>query len=61
MRDEHDTWTDPQRAEKIKAVVALRGLLNTHGSLAWAGTERTALQRIEDAVALLEGALQGRK
>ena len=49
---------DPQRAEKIKAVVALRSWLNTHRSLTWNNLEHTAFQRVEAAVAQFEAALK---
>ena len=52
---------DPQRAEKIKTVVALRSWLNTDRSLAWNSTEHTAFQRVEADVAQFEAAMQGGK
>jgi len=51
---------DPQRAEKIKAVVALRSWLNTHRSLSWNSTEHTAFQRVEAAVAQFQAPMQSR-
>ncbi len=52
---------DPPRAEKIKAVVALRSWLNTHRSPTWNSMEHTAFQRVEAAVAQFEAAMQGGK
>ena len=52
---------DPQRAEKIKAVVALRSWLNTYRNLTWNSMEHTAFQRVEAAMAQFEAAMQGGK